>query len=951
MPTTLDTPWDAAYPTVGTIAPPAQQEPAWDAAYSSVGVVAPDPYEGLMEEMEQVEQERAAQFDSADQEFRDKHGLGERPEELPITSYPSGMPDVYPARESTMPAWRALLPEERARRTKWFDDYDRAVTKEKREEKKERLLDEGLAKGIKGRTGQGQARYVAKRIPFLRDLLAIHENIELDFAVASIEGGGRDPDDLRIIARAMNDASYEQQRTWGQWVRDNVTALPAYGVELASTSGAYTGGKEAAKQSGKMLLKTTLGAVAKQKIKKLATREGLKGLAGSRAVSFAAGAGKWALPRAAGVAAQTLANPQMIGRNLTARMMAEFDLTEDEAGRLQLVITDEGDKSILSALPKAFVETFIEIGAERSGAAVLSGAGRAVSPLLSKLPKSARLSALKAAIIRKYLRSKPGATVSKAMSLLKKGQWHGLVAETMEERVEEIAKGGLGLEDNFGTTGLAFTDPGQAAYNLSVEAATLAVPGAAMTAARAPGVIRDVAKAKGRLEKARERQETSQTERSAEQLEVADWVAENPESAAELAALDKPTRTQFESFAPVVKETTAKGRVKWVERVRRELAAQEAPPDAVEPSVPETISEPAQAPEAPKAKRGLGKKKAVKQRWQMTEKEDKALAASTGFPLGQARHSQVVAEAIARGEDVPIDIIKSYPDVMFSEAPWLMTKAEWEKYVKTGRDVGQALQGFREELAKDALGEGFVVPVPEEEGRPATHRAIVESALIQGKPVPAEVLADYPDLAPAPKPKRGLGKKRPSPESLGAVGGVLDTGDIVTGLVNLASKTQTLAKRAFTAPGLLPGKTFEKKIRRDGRVKKIQSEMKNALRDLDTAVQKEEGWGKRQNLDENEVQMLDEALKGDPVAIAGLPLDVAVAIGTMRAHIDSLSQLAIDLGVVEGELAATFEAKKGVYAKRSYRVHTDPMCAEKGHAEVRSLDEGFIRSEYQDIRE
>jgi hypothetical protein len=96
-----------------------------------------------------------------------------------------------------------------------------------------------------------------------------------------------------------------------------------------------------------------------------------------------------------------------------------------------------------------------------------------------------------------------------------------------------------------------------------------------------------------------------QAERSVEQVEVGEWVAENPEAARELAALDKPTRTQFESFAPVVKETTAKGRVKWVDRVRRELAAQDAAEVA-----PEAAEEPAEVEEAPKPKTGLGRKKA-----------------------------------------------------------------------------------------------------------------------------------------------------------------------------------------------------------------------------------------------------------------------------------------------------------------------------------------------------
>ena len=569
MPTLLENPWESS-PVMGTVA---QQPNPWESS-PVLATVAPDPYQGLLEEAEGVEQERAVQIEAAYQEFDARHNLGERPPELPYTEIPSGMPDVYPPRRTQMPAWNKLSPEEQAAHTKFAEGERQGHLKDEREVEKERLLIEGLSKGTKKRTGQGQARYVAKRLPFWRDLLNIHENIQLDFAVGAVSAGSRDPEDLLVIARAMNDASYEEKRNWGAWVRDSITSLPAYGIELFSTGLAYSGPKAAVQTGVKAVAKTTAVQATKRGLAKIATQRG---------VSLAASAGKWALPRIAGVAAQTLANPQMIGRNLTARMIPEFKLSDDEAGRLQLIITDERD-GFMAALPKAFAETFIEIGAERSGAAVVGGAGKVATPLLSKLPGAARVSALKAAIIRRYL-SKPGNTVATMQKILKAGQWHGLIQETLEERVEEIGKGVLGLGD-FGESKRIFTDPKQAFYNLSVEAVTLGSVGGSMGALRTATGIANVREMKGKISAAKQRQAGDQVERTAGRDEVAEWVAENPAAARELAALDKPTRTQFESFAPVVKETTARGRVKWVDRVRREIAAQEAQEAAEEPAAP-----------------------------------------------------------------------------------------------------------------------------------------------------------------------------------------------------------------------------------------------------------------------------------------------------------------------------------------------------------------------------
>ncbi|MBA7696186.1 hypothetical protein ES703_104829 [subsurface metagenome] len=69
--------------------------------------------------------------------------------------------------------------------------------------------------------------------------------------------------------------------------------------------------------------------------------------------------------------------------------------------------------------------------------------------------------------------------------------------------------------------------------------------------------------------------------------------------------------------------------------------------------------------------------------------------------------------------------------------PWQMTKEKFINYIKTmPRSYREALIG----------GEGRGLVLEASQTGKSVHQLLVERALKEGKPVPPEVLADYPDL-------------------------------------------------------------------------------------------------------------------------------------------------------------------------------------------------------------
>lgn len=68
---------------------------------------------------------------------------------------------------------------------------------------------------------------------------------------------------------------------------------------------------------------------------------------------------------------------------------------------------------------------------------------------------------------------------------------------------------------------------------------------------------------------------------------------------------------------------------------------------------------------------------------------------------------------------------------------------------------------------------------------------------------------------------------------------------------------------------------------------------------------------------------VDGALRGDTAAMGNLPQNIADIVAKMRAHVDRLSTMLIDMGLITPAQMATVDVNLGKYLTRSYRIYTD----------------------------
>ncbi len=112
-------------------------------------------------------------------------------------------------------------------------------------------------------------------------------------------------------------------------------------------------------------------------------------------------------------------------------------------------------------------------------------------------------------------------------------------------------------------------------------------------------------------------------------------------------------------------------------------------------------------------------------------------------------------------------IVLTIPEKVIAKQPWQMTYREFYPIAGSEYTSGErfGIPTVNKVPAQPGTKFGEKGATPEER----IHRAILRKALSEGKPVPAEVLKDYPDLKPAPTPTTGAvveptAKVTPTPE-------------------------------------------------------------------------------------------------------------------------------------------------------------------------------------------
>ena len=156
-------------------------------------------------------------------------------------------------------------------------------------------------------------------------------------------------------------------------------------------------------------------------------------------------------------------------------------------------------------------------------------------------------------------------------------------------------------------------------------------------------------------------------------------------------------------------------------------------------------------------------------------------------------------------------------------------------------------------------------------------------------------------------------------------------------------------RRQFTKEGDFPTEVFQRLVRRDGGIGVTEREIAFAMRDF--AKVKRQVYGFRGDIPEQDLVLLDRALKGE-VPLEQVPETFREIIPRLRNEIDVLTQRLIDSGAIEGELTADIlRANIGSYATRSYRVFDDPNWARVVSQDIRNKAKAWIRQEFPELTE
>lgn len=126
---------------------------------------------------------------------------------------------------------------------------------------------------------------------------------------------------------------------------------------------------------------------------------------------------------------------------------------------------------------------------------------------------------------------------------------------------------------------------------------------------------------------------------------------------------------------------------------------------------------------------------------------------SIAYDRADKIHRQAIVEAVEAGREVPHEVLRDYPDLRAQaqsiKKPWQMTRKEWEAAISVVTNKG-ARRGISTAVQRTCELERLLPQSASSDEIESTagavfHRDVIAKALSEGKPVPAEVLAEYPE--------------------------------------------------------------------------------------------------------------------------------------------------------------------------------------------------------------
>lgn len=164
--------------------------------------------------------------------------------------------------------------------------------------------------------------------------------------------------------------------------------------------------------------------------------------------------------------------------------------------------------------------------------------------------------------------------------------------------------------------------------------------------------------------------------------------------------------------------------------------------------------------------------------------------------------------------------------------------------------------------------------------------------------------------------------------------------------------SKRMMKRFLAARGELPISIFEAKLKRDGKLSKIQKQVAFDAAEYSRAFKKQIPKGTHANdASVVELAMLADRVLHNDAKLSELPKDLRKPVRKMRNSIDALSRRLMSSGAVQGDLAQTIANNLGVYVTRSYRAFDDPHWYRKVPEDTKNAAAAYLRKEYPDKTE
>ena len=155
-------------------------------------------------------------------------------------------------------------------------------------------------------------------------------------------------------------------------------------------------------------------------------------------------------------------------------------------------------------------------------------------------------------------------------------------------------------------------------------------------------------------------------------------------------------------------------------------------------------------------------------------------------------------------------------------------------------------------------------------------------------------------------------------------------------------------RRNFTSRGDLPDGSFQAKMKGQGLQNKIRKEAEHNLERLETKISQISGFAWNPKRKKEQQRLLDEANEAlvGARSIGSLHSKLQPIVRDIRGHIDRLSDLLIQEGVVAGELELIVDANRGTYLNRSYRIFdAGDEWRGKIPEDVKNRAEGLLRNQ------